>query len=68
MSPPIDIPGSLLEQVLPDPVELLGAGEGVEGELLHVGLDESILRGRGEYVVHETLVARPESGAAAAAT
>lgn len=67
MSPPIDIARSLLEEVLPDTVQLLGAGERVVRELLHVGLDELILRVGGEDVVDEALVVRPEGGATAAA-
>lgn len=67
MPPSIDIPASLLEQILADPVQLLWTGQRVEREFLHVGLDEAILRGRGEDVIDQPLVARPERGAAAAA-
>lgn len=68
MSSSIDISGGLLKQVLSDPVEFLRTRQRVEGEFLHVGLDESILWYRGEDVVHQPLVARPERGATAAAT
>lgn len=67
ISLPINIPGSLLEEILSDAVQLLGRAKRVERQLLHVGLDEPILRHDGEDAVNQALVAWPQRTAAPAA-
>lgn len=64
----IDVLGGLLIQILADAIQFVRRAERVEGQLLHVGLDQAILWIDGENVVNQTLVARPQRRAAAATT
>lgn len=68
ISSAVYVTSSFLVEIFANAIEFLGTADCVEGEPLHGVLDEPILWKDGEYVVHETFVARPQRLTTATAT
>lgn len=64
----IDIFGCFLVQIFADTIEFLWRAQRIECQLFHVRLNQTIFGVYREYIVHQSLVSRPQSRTTSATT